>query len=73
VVQADWAKYDTNKNDGLSKTEFNKWVSDLQAAAGQKAPTKSYLSSAFRKADKDKSGSVSQTELQTFLGSSSGS
>jgi len=71
VVQADWAKYDTNKNERLSRTEFNKWATDLQTAAGQKAPTRSYLSSAFRKADADKSGSVSQAELETFLGSGS--
>jgi len=69
VVKTDWSKYDANSNEALSRTEFNKWVSDLQAAAGSKAPTRGYLTSAFQKADSNKNGAVSQTELQTFLGS----
>lgn len=67
TVESDWAKYDSNKNDGLSRTEFNKWVTDLQTAADKKAPTKAYLSGAFRKADADKNKSVSKEELAAFL------
>ncbi|WP_205479595.1 hypothetical protein [Sphingomonas arenae] len=67
TVEADWAKYDTNSGGTLSRTEFNKWVTDLQTAADKKAPTRGYLNSAFRKADSDKNGNVSKEELQTFL------
>jgi len=67
TVEGDWAKYDTNNGGTLSRTEFNKWVTDLQTAADKKAPTRGYLSSAFRKADADKNGSISKEELQTFL------
>jgi outer membrane biosynthesis protein TonB len=67
TVEADWAKYDTNKGDSLSRKEFGKWVTDLQSAAGKKAPTSGYLSAAFKKADADKNGSISKDELQTFL------
>ena len=67
TVEADWAKYDVNKNDRLSRTELNKWLTDLQSAAGQKAPGKSYLAAAFQKADTDKSKSVSKEELTAFL------
>lgn len=67
TVEADWAKYDANNGGTLSRTEFNKWVTDLQTAANNKAPTRGYLTSAFRKADADKNGSVSKEELQTFL------
>jgi cytoskeletal protein RodZ len=67
TVEADWAKYDTNSGGTLSRTEFNKWVTDLQTAANSKAPTSSYLRSAFRKADANKNGSISKEELQTFL------
>ncbi len=67
TVEADWAKYDTNSGGTLSRTEFNKWVTDLQTAANSKAPTRGYLTSAFRKADANKNGSISKEELQTFL------
>lgn len=67
TVETDWAKYDANSGGTLSRTEFNKWVTDLQTAANNKAPTRGYLTSAFRKADADKNGSVSKEELQTFL------
>ena len=67
TVSADWAKYDANSNKNLNRAEFNKWIGDLQVAAEKKAPTRAYLSNAFRKADGDKSGTVSQDELTAFL------
>ena len=67
TVSADWAKYDANSNKNLNRADFNKWIGDLQKAAEKKAPTRAYLSNAFRKADGDKSGTVSQDELTTFL------
>ncbi len=66
AVDADWAKYDTNKNNRLSRTELNKWLTDLQGPTGKK-PTRTYLSSAFQKADTDRSRSVSKAELTAFL------
>lgn len=69
TVDAEWASYDTNNNSQLSRAEFTKWVTALQSASGGKAPTRSYLTSAFQKADADKSGGVSKAELVTFLGS----
>lgn len=68
TVDAEWASYDTNSNSQLSRSEFNKWVTTLQSAADGKAPTRGYLTSAFQKADADKSGGVSKAELVTFLG-----
>lgn len=67
TVSADWGKYDANSNKNLNRAEFNKWIGDLQKAAEKKAPTRAYLSNAFRKADGDKSGTVSQDELTAFL------
>ena len=67
TVEADWAKYDANSNGSLSRTELNKWLTDLQSASGQKAPGKSYLAAALKKADTDKSKSVSKEELTAFL------
>lgn len=69
TVSAEWATYDVNSNSQLSRAEFDKWITALQSASGGKAPTRGYLTSAFQKADKDKSGGVSQPELVTFLGS----
>jgi hypothetical protein len=69
IVAADFSKYDKNSNKQLSRTEFTKWVTDLQTASGNKAPTRTYLSGAFTTADKNKSGSVSQEELVAFLSS----
>ena len=69
TVDAEWASYDTNSNSQLSRAEFDKWVTALQSAAGGKAPTRGYLTSAFQKADADKTGGVSKPELVAFLGS----
>lgn len=69
TVDAEWASYDANSNSQLSRAEFEKWIGALQTAADGKAPTRGYLTSAFQKADADKSGGVSKPELVTFLGS----
>lgn len=68
TVEADWAKYDTNNNGSLSRTELNRWLTAQQTASGNKAPGRSYLASAFQKADADKSRSVSKEELAAYLG-----
>lgn len=67
IVAADWASYDANGNKQLSRAEFGKWVTALQTSATNKAPTQAYLSEAFKTADANKSGGVSQDELVKFL------
>lgn len=70
VVTSDWSKYDADTNDSLSKAEFGKWMTALQEQSpAQKAQAKpaGWTDAAFAQADKDKSGTVSRTELQTFL------
>lgn len=71
VVSTDWSKYDADTNESLSKAEFGKWMTALQeqAPAAQKAQAKptGWTDAAFTQADKDKSGTVSKTELQAFL------
>ena len=67
TIDADWAKYDANKNDALSRAELGNWLTDLQSAAGKKKPDSAYMSSAFKKADANKNGSVSKDELAAFL------
>lgn len=71
VVSTDWPKYDADKNDSLSKTEFGAWMTALREQnPAQKAAVKdptAWTDAAFAQADKDKSGSVNKTELAGFL------
>jgi hypothetical protein len=71
VVSNDWAKYDADKNDGLSKEEFGTWMAALREAnPAQKAAVtdpEAWTTAAFAQADKDKNGTVSKAELQGFL------
>lgn len=69
IVAAEWASYDVDSNKQLSKAEFTKWITTLQSANGGKAPTSAYLNGAFRSADTNKSGGVSEQELVKYLGS----
>ena len=67
TVEGGWAKYDTDGKEGLTRAEFDKWLTELRTAAGQEKPTKAYLNSAFRKADTDKKKTISKDELVAFL------
>jgi hypothetical protein len=71
VVSNDWAKYDADKNDGLSKEEFGTWMAALREAnPAQKAAVtdpEAWTTAAFAQADKDKNGTISKDELQGFL------
>lgn len=69
IVAAEWASYDVDSNKQLNKAEFGKWITTLQSASGGKAPTSAYLTGAFRSADTNKSGGISEAELVKFLGS----
>lgn len=70
VVAADWNTYDADKNGALSKEEFAKWMIALREKAPQQQPVadiNAWTNAAFAQADKDKSSTVTQTELQSFL------
>ncbi|MBS0504322.1 MAG: EF-hand domain-containing protein [Proteobacteria bacterium] len=71
VVATDWAKYDKDNNSQLSKEEFAAWMTALREQnPAQKAAVKdvnAWTTAAFAQADKDKSGSVTKAELETFL------
>lgn len=72
VVQHDFPTYDKDANGALSKAEFGEWMVALRSASdpsfkgGTPAAT-TWVSQAFAMADKDKSRTVSQTELTGFL------
>ncbi|MFN3435523.1 MAG: hypothetical protein ACK4ZY_14125, partial [Sphingomonas sp.] len=60
------------KDGKLEKAEFASWMVKLKQASDPKASatspeTKSWVNAAFAQADKDKSKSVSETELVGFL------
>lgn len=71
VVSSGWSQYDADGNSQLSKAEFGKWMDALREQnPAQKAAVKdpaAWTAAAFAKADKDKSGGVSKTELEAFL------
>jgi hypothetical protein len=72
VVNTEFATYDKNKDGVLSKTEFGDWMVALKSASDPStkadAPaTKTWVGQAFASADKDRSKTVSKTELTGFL------
>ncbi|RDE06949.1 EF-hand domain-containing protein [Sphingomonas aracearum] len=72
VVQAEFPSYDKDGNGSLSSTEFGAWMVALKSASDPNAKaddpaTRTWAGQAFAQADKDKSKSVSKTELQGFL------
>ncbi|MDO7842603.1 EF-hand domain-containing protein [Sphingomonas immobilis] len=72
VVDNEFSTYDKNKDGTLDKAEFGAWMVALKSASDPStkadAPaTKTWVGQAFASADKDKSKSVSKTELTGFL------
>jgi hypothetical protein len=72
VVDSEFSTYDKDKNGTLDKAEFGAWMVALKSASDPTtkadAPaTKTWVGQAFASADKDKSKSVSKTELTGFL------
>lgn len=67
VVASDWSKYDLGAKGHLDKAEFDKWLTDLRAAANQSAPDAQWLKQAFVQTDTDKDAKVTSTELTRFL------
>ena len=66
-IAGDFPKYDAGKKGTLTKGEFNKWMSDLRATAGQPAPDAKWLAGAFAQTDTNSDKKVSSAELTTFL------
>lgn len=72
AVGAGWATYDKDANGTLDKTEFAAWMVALRQAAqpafDPQSPTAvTWVGQAFAQADVDKSATVNQGELTTFL------
>ncbi|WP_448660094.1 calcium-binding protein [Sphingomonas sp. CJ99] len=75
VVEADWAKYDTDGNGELSQDEFAGWLGALRKASEPGADMAStemqgWMGQAFAAADADKSSAVTKEELTSFLSQS---
>jgi len=72
AVSRDFATYDKDGNGMLSDVEFGAWMSALRktsepAFVPGSAEANTWLGQAFASADADKSKSVNQAELTTFL------
>ncbi len=72
VVDSEFPSYDKNADGDLDRAEFTAWMVALKTAsdpatAADSAETKSWVGAAFAQADKDKSTSVTKTELTGFL------
>ena len=77
VVTTEFPTYDKNADKSLDKGEFGQWMvalktaSDPSTKAGDPA-TRKWIDGAFASADTDKSKSVSQAELTTYLSQGAG-
>lgn len=72
AVGKDFGSYDKDANNGLDKTEFAAWMSNLRKAAEPSfAPgtpeANAWNEQAFTQADTDKSASITKQELTVFL------
>lgn len=72
IVDQGFPTYDGDKDGNLTGEEFGRWMVALRSATepaftGESAADKEWLGRALAAADADKSGSVSNPELKTFL------
>lgn len=72
VVDKEFGGYDKDSNGTLSETEFASWMIALKTASDPSTKAtdpavKTWITGAFASADKDKSKSVSKSELTGFL------
>lgn len=74
IVDAEFPAYDANKDGQLDQPEFTRWMVALKSqemkATGSTLPAdqvSAWANGAFTTADKDKSISVSKTELVSYL------
>ena len=77
VIDADFGKYDADKDGNLSKTEFGAWMVALKTASDPNTKAESpevatWVGQAFAQADVDKSAAVSKPELNKFLAPQAG-
>ncbi|MBM3928709.1 MAG: EF-hand domain-containing protein [Sphingomonadales bacterium] len=77
VVSTEFPTYDKNADKSLDKAEFGQWMVALKSASDRKTKasdpaTKAWVDGAFASADTDKSKSVSQAELTTYLSQGAG-
>lgn len=71
LIASEFPAYDKDANGSLSKVEFATWIGTLKAKTDvtptPAAELTKYTEGAFVTADKDKSKSVTLSELQTYL------
>lgn len=74
IVDAEFPAYDANKDGQLDQSEFTRWMVALKSqemkATGSALPAEqvtAWANGAFTTADKDKSTSISKTELVSYL------
>lgn len=72
VVQAEFPTYDKDANGSLDDPEFTAWMGALRKASEPtvdvaSAEVQTWIDGAFNTADADKSKTVTQVELTTFL------
>ncbi|KQN26699.1 hypothetical protein ASE86_11600 [Sphingomonas sp. Leaf33] len=77
VVSTEFPTYDKNADKALDKLEFGQWMVALKSASDPSTKptdpaTKKWVEGAFASADKDKSKSVTQAELTTYLSQGAG-
>lgn len=77
VVSTEFPTYDKNADKALDKAEFGQWMVALKSASDPTTKptdpaTKKWVDGAFASADTDKSKTVTQTELTTYLSKSAG-
>ena len=68
-VGLDWPRYDLGSKGHLSRSELDKWLTDLRASSGESAPDDQWLGTAFTQTDTNKDKKVSKDELTAFLSS----
>lgn len=72
AVKTEFPTYDLDKNAGLNKSEFTAWIGTLRKAnepafQPNSPEATAWFTQAFSQADADKSASISEAELSTFL------
>lgn len=73
VVAEQFGRYDRDSSGALDRVEFAAWMNALKARIAGGAPAQSdprWNDAAFRRADVDRSASVTRQELATFLNTS---
>ena len=72
IVDKEFPTYDADSSAELSEVEFGTWMKKLRSASEptvdvESAEVKTWIGQAYGAADADKNGTVSKTELTSFL------